>query len=135
MTLAELKQLNGLQHQKRFVVGQPLLVPIKEPVAEPKLPDLPTTPVPLQKAMQAAKTASVRTATPLKGGTHRAAQKGAVHKPATSKAAVVQKGRKPVAAPQLRAETGKRVKVVADKAPAKKMPAAPQPRVKVAAAK
>jgi membrane-bound lytic murein transglycosylase D len=136
MTLAELKQLNGLQHQKRLVVGQPLLVPIKEPVTDPKLPDLPTTPVPLQKAMQAAKAASVRTAAPLRTGAHRAAQKGAVHKPATAKTPVVQKSRKPVAAPQLRAESGKRVKVVTNKPGApKKMPAAPQSRVRVAAAK
>jgi membrane-bound lytic murein transglycosylase D len=136
MTLAELKQLNGLQHQKRLVVGQPLLVPIKEPVAEPKLPDIPSNPVPLQKAMQAAKAASVRTAMPVKTSAHRAAQKGAVHKPAAAKASVVQKGRKPVAAPQLRAENGKRVKVVAAKpSAAKKMPAAPQSRVRVAVAK
>jgi membrane-bound lytic murein transglycosylase D len=141
MTLAELKQVNGLQHQKKLVVGQPLLVPLKEPVAEPQLPDIPVTPVPLQKAVQAAKAAaSAKTAhakAPLaaRPGVHKAAQKGAVHKGVAQKAgpqkAVLQKGRKAPAAQPLRAENGKRVKVVAPKSGASKKPS-PAKNVKVA---
>ena len=135
MTLAELKQVNGLQSQKKLVVGQPLLVPLKEPVSEPQLPDLPAAPVPLQKAVQAAKAAAPAKTVQAKNaggkpGVQKAAQKGAVHKRATQKAAV-EKGRK-APAQQLRAENGKRVKVVAAKgAPAKKSDPA-QPREKVA---
>jgi len=141
MTLAELKQVNGLQNQKKLVVGQPLLVPLKEPVAEPQLPDIPVTPVPLQKAVQAAKAAvtakTVHAKTPLaaKPGIHKAAQKGAVHKGVAQKAgvekAVAQKSRK--AAQPLRAENGKRVKVIAAKPAIAKKPGPAAKSVKVAA--
>jgi membrane-bound lytic murein transglycosylase D len=59
MTLAELKQVNGLQNQKRLVAGQPLLVPLKEAVEDPNLPDLPAIPLSLPKAIQAAKSAAI----------------------------------------------------------------------------
>jgi membrane-bound lytic murein transglycosylase D len=144
MTLAELKQINGLQNQKKLVVGQPLLVPLKEAAAEPQLPDLPATPISLPKAVQAAKTAAhaktveAKTAIAAKAGVRKAAQKGAVQKHVAQKAnekVVVQKGRKtPVQ--QLRAEHGKHVKVVAGAKPAAaKKSAGHQPRVKVAASK
>jgi membrane-bound lytic murein transglycosylase D len=136
MTLAELKQVNGLQNQKKLVVGQPLLVPLKANDPDPNLPDLPATPISLPKAVQAAKaTANAKTLQAKnasgKPSVHKAAQKGAVHKGAVQKA-VVQKGRKaPVQ--QLRAENGKRVKVVAAKPASAKKPASPHQRVKVAA--
>jgi membrane-bound lytic murein transglycosylase D len=137
MTLAELKQVNGLQSQKKLVVGQPLLVPLKADDPTPNLPDLPATPISLPKAVQAAKaTAHTKTLQAKnasgKHGVHKAAQKGAVHKGAAQKA-VVQKGRKaPVQ--QLRAENGKRVKVVAAKPASAKKPVSQQ-REKIAAAK
>ena len=43
--VAELKQVNGLSLQRKLVVGQPLLVPLKEGADNPDLPDLPVTPV------------------------------------------------------------------------------------------
>ena len=107
MTLAELKEVNGLAHQRNIVTGQPLLVPLKGGSAEPQLPDLPVNPVPLPKAIQAAKSSSsskkyVQGAKPV---ATKAAQRGSV------------KGKKqPV--PQLRAETGKRIKVVVPSKPA-----------------
>lgn len=58
MSLAELKQVNGLQSQKTIVAGQPLLVPLKEGAAEPDFPDLPVTPVTLPAAIKAAKAAA-----------------------------------------------------------------------------
>ena len=45
MTLAELKQVNGLQNQKRLAAGQPLLVPIKGGADDPQLLDLPANPL------------------------------------------------------------------------------------------
>ena len=140
MTLAELKQVNGLQNQKKLVVGQPLLVPLKEPVAEPQLPDIPVAPVPLQKAVQAAKAAATQKTThgknaiaaAAKPGVHKAAQKGAVHKGVTQNASV-EKVRKAPAAQPLRAENGKRVKVVATKPAVTKKPPAPQAKQKLAA--
>ena len=114
ITLNELKQLNGLQHQKRLVAGQPLLVPLKNG-AEPQLPDIPVKPLSLPKAMQAAKAAAnARKGVQATGRT----PKTILHKPTTRAAA--QKVRKPPVQP-LRAENGKRVKVVITKpAPAKK---------------
>ena len=55
MTLAELKEVNGLAEPARLVVGQPLLVPLKRAADDPQLPDLPVTPVSLPKALQAAR--------------------------------------------------------------------------------
>jgi membrane-bound lytic murein transglycosylase D len=106
MTLAELKEVNGLASQRKLVIGQPLLVPVKGGVENPELPDLPVNPVPLQKAFAAVKK-NVRGHKPTHQAAHgrasvqKAAQRGAVHKP-----------RKATPARQLRAETGKRVKVV-----------------------
>ena len=128
MTLAELKQINGLANQRRLVIGQPLLVPVKDGVANPNLPDLPVNPVPLQKALMAAKSnAHTRKIQPGQGrkvlverAPTRVAQRGAVHRAAK-------------AAPQLRADAGKRVKVVAA-APKKAVAAKPAAKVtKVAA--
>jgi membrane-bound lytic murein transglycosylase D len=107
MTLSELKQVNGLQGQKRIVAGQPLIVPLKEGAAEPQFPDLPVTPVSLPRAIQAAKNAAhskryVKT----RGG------KAVVQKAA--KKGVVNKGKQPVQ--QVRAQTGDKAKVVVRKA-------------------
>jgi membrane-bound lytic murein transglycosylase D len=112
MTLAELKRLNGLGNQKKILIGQPLLVPLKGGGADTHLPDLPATPVALPKAIEAAKqaAASRRYVKQPRGN-------GAVHK-AVQRGATRKAGRQPVR--QLRAENGKRVKVVASKAPASK---------------
>ena len=108
MTLAELKQLNGLAHQKRVVTGQPLLVPLKAGNDDPQLPDLPATPVTLPKAIQAAKTAAQTRKQVAKG------QTGTVQKAAHA-------GRKGPVKPQ-RAEGGKRLKVIMTKPPQKRPP-------------
>ena len=124
MTLAELKQVNGLADQRRIVTGQPLLVPLTIGSGEPQLPDLPVNPVPLQKALQAAKSksASKKYVHSERGGKAmmtKAAQRGSV------------KGKKqPVQ--QLRAEHGKRVKVVAPSKPDSGKKAATQSSATVA---
>src|SRR5690349_14420856 len=41
MTLAQLKEVNGVTGKKKIVAGQTLLVPLKAGAAEPNLPDLP----------------------------------------------------------------------------------------------
>ena len=126
MTLAELKQVNGLQNQKRLSVGQPLLVPLKGGASDPQLPDLPATPLSLPKAIQAAK-AAAHTKKVAKGTGRRAGVQNAVQHSAA------QKGRKPPAR-QLRAENGRKVKVVAAKTAApRKAPVAQ--RVKIAASR
>lgn len=125
MTLAELKQVNGLANQKRLVIGQPLLVPVKGGVENPSLPDLPVNPVPLQKAFIAAKTSAHS----------RKLQPGHGRKVVVERASTRVAHRTPTRhagkpAPHLRAEAGKRVKVVAA---AKKPAAKPAGKVKVAA--
>ena len=103
MTVAELKQVNGLEN-KRIVPGQPLLVPLKDNAGEPQLPDLPAQAVTLPKAIQAARNAAAR-----RGAAKVVAQKP-VHGGLVQRA---QAGHGRQAAPQqLRAERGKRVKVV-----------------------
>jgi membrane-bound lytic murein transglycosylase D len=103
MTLAELKQVNGLQNQRRFTVGQPLLVALKGGTNDPQLLDLPAMPVSLPKAIQAAKNAIrtrkqaqvIRTkqaipykAAQAKGGKHAARHvKSAAAKPPSTKKA------------------------------------------------
>jgi membrane-bound lytic murein transglycosylase D len=122
MTVAELKEVNGLQNQRKLVVGQPLLVPVQGGVENPQFPDLPVNPVPLQKALIAAKnTAHARKLQPGEG------RKVLVQKSAPR--VVAHKGSRPAAQP-LRAENGKRVKVVAvaSKKPLARAPA----KVKVA---
>ena len=125
MTLAELKEVNGLAHQRKLVIGQPLLVPLKGSSENLLLPDLPVNPVPLSKALQAAKNNahSKRYMKSERGGrvvVQKAAHRGAV------------KGNKqPVR--HLRAETGKRVKVVATKNTSKKPVTRASQREKVAA--
>jgi LysM repeat protein len=105
MTLTELKQLNGLTNQRKLVIGQPLLVPLKAGAENPQFPDLPVNPVPLTKAIQAAKlSAHSRRLQPGQGGkivVQKAAQRGAVN---------ARKG-KAGPAQQLRAERGRQVKV------------------------
>jgi membrane-bound lytic murein transglycosylase D len=105
MTLAELKQANGISYDRKLVIGQPLLVSVAGGVENPQFPDLPVNPVPITKAMLAAKNSghSRKYTRSIHGKAvlQKAAQRGAV-----------QKGRKQPAA-QLRAEHGKRVKVVA----------------------
>ena len=127
MTLAELKEVNGLASQRKLTIGQPLLVPVKGG-EDPQLPDLPVNPVALTKALQTARNAApTRRAVTTRGGkviVQKAAGRGAI-----------QKTRKQSAAPQLRAEHAKRVKViVAPKRAAPKKPAirATAARVKVA---
>jgi membrane-bound lytic murein transglycosylase D len=129
ITLAELKKVNGLENQ-RIVTGQPLLVPLKENAGEPQLPELPARPVTLPKAIQAAKTAAKTLAA------KRNAARVAAQKP-SSRALIqrAQAGKERRAAPQqLRAEQGKRVKVVESrKAPTKTADKSPQPqRMRVA---
>ena len=120
MTLAELKQVNGLQNQKRLVVGQPLLVPLKAGDGEPDLPDLPATPVSLPKAIQAVKNAvNARRQVHAASGRKVAVQRASIQKAAQKRAIV--KGKRP--ARQLRAESGKKVKVVAKTAAPRKAPA------------
>jgi membrane-bound lytic murein transglycosylase D len=127
MTLAELKEVNGLASQRKLVIGQPLLVPVKGG-EDPQLPDLPVNPVPLTKALQTVRNAAhTRRVSATHGGrviVQKAAQRGAIHK-----------ARKQPAQPQLRAEHGKRVKVIVSPrsaAPAKKPVRAAAARLKVA---
>jgi hypothetical protein len=125
MTVAELKEVNGVANQRKLVIGQPLLVSIQGGVDNPSLPDLPVNPVPLQKALLAAKaSAHTRKLQPGQGrkvlvqrASQRVAQRGQVHRVGK-------------AAPQLRPDAGKRVKVVA--AAPKKAAARPAGKVKVA---
>jgi membrane-bound lytic murein transglycosylase D len=125
MTLAELKQVNGLEN-KKIVTGQPLLVPLKDASDEPQLPELPARSVTLPKAIQAARTASAaRTAR--SGGARVLAQKPA-HRGLVSRAQAIS-GR---AAPQLRAEQGKRVKVVDSRAARARQPDKSTGRMKIA---
>lgn len=126
MTLAELKQVNGLQHQRRLTVGQPLLVPIKDGAAAPQLLDFPATPISLPRAIQAAKN-SARSKKYVQ--TKRGGKTVVVQKAAQKRA--VQKGRKPPAQ-QLRAVRGKRDKGVAAKSAAGKKAQAPVQQVNVA---
>jgi len=121
MTLAELKQVNGLQDKKRIVAGQPLIVPLKEGAAEPQFPDLPVTPVSLPRAIQAATHAGhskryVKT----RGG------KAVVQKAA--KNGVVRKGKQPVR--RVRAQNGNKAKVVVRKAAAQKKAQPKEQRVR-----
>jgi hypothetical protein len=126
MTLAELKQVNGLVNQKKLVIGQPLLVPMKGGAENASLPDLPVNPVPLQKAFIAATTnAHTRKLQPAQG------RKVLVERPSSrvaKRSSTVRHAGKPA---QLRADAGKRVKVVAAAAP-KKAAARPAGKVKVA---
>ena len=107
MTLAELKQVNGLAHQRKIATGQPLLVPLKGEPQDAKLPDIPVNPVPLPKALQAARnSAHSKKYVQIgrgKATVQRAAQRGAVNK-----------GKK-LPPQRLRAENGKHVKVLASK--------------------
>ncbi len=58
MSMAELKQVNGISGNNKFRTGQPLLVPVKAG-ATPNLPDLPATPVTLSKAYKTARNKNV----------------------------------------------------------------------------
>jgi membrane-bound lytic murein transglycosylase D len=123
MTLAELKKVNGLD-SKRIVAGQPLLVPLKEHAAEPQLPDLPARPVTLPKAIQVARTGAAKRLAGKRETTRAVAQKPGQRGRA---------GKARQAAPQqLRAERGKRVKVVHTKAAAGKQADKSAARVNVA---
>jgi membrane-bound lytic murein transglycosylase D len=124
MTLAELKQVNGLAHQRKIMIGQPLLVPVKGGIENPQLPDLPAT---LPRAIQAAKhnAHSKRYVHSARGGrtvAQRAVQRGPVHK----------MKKQPL---QLRAENGRRVKVVISKPASKKSLGRSPGRDKIAAAR
>ncbi len=108
MTLAELKEVNGLATQRKLLVGQPLLVPLKGSSDNLQLPDLPVSAVPLTKALQAAKSSaqSKRYVKADRGGK-------AVARPATQRLAAQKSGKQPVRS--LRAEAGKKIKVVTPK--------------------
>lgn len=126
MTLAELKEVNGLATQRKLLVGQPLLVPLKGSSENLQLPDLPVNPVPLNKALQVAK-GSAQTKRYVKverGGK-------AVARPATQRVAAQKPGKQPVR--PLRAETGKQIKVVTPKTAPKKHVASPGQSERVAA--
>lgn len=58
MSMAELKQVNGISGTNKFRTGQPLLVPVKAG-ATPNLPDLPATPVTLSKAYKTARNKNI----------------------------------------------------------------------------
>ena len=108
MTLAELKEVNGLQNQARLVVGQPLLVPLKEGAAEPQLPDLPLAPLSLPKALQVAKaSAQTRTVVVTRGRAGAPARQVLVQK------SVIQRPVLARAKQPLRPEAGRQVRVVA----------------------
>jgi membrane-bound lytic murein transglycosylase D len=62
MSMAELKQVNGISGKNKFHTGQPLLVQTTAGVA-PNLPDLPATPVSLPKAYKAARSKNAKIAT------------------------------------------------------------------------
>jgi membrane-bound lytic murein transglycosylase D len=128
MTLQELKELNGLQSQKRLVAGQPLLVPLQDgAAADVQLPDLPATPVSLPKAIQAAKAAAhERKFAPTKRTAARLAVRSPVRKGAVQKAPPAR-----VVTRQLRADHGRQVKAVAAPRPSASKKAQ-APRVKVA---
>jgi len=124
MTLTELKELNGLQNQKKLVVGQPLLVPLKDG-AEGQLLDMPVMPVSLPKAIQAAKNAAEakrELRAERRGGGKIVMQKVALR--GRVQTAARQQPRQP------RAENGKQVKVSAVK-PAAARKAQPQ-KIRVA---
>jgi membrane-bound lytic murein transglycosylase D len=110
MTLAELKQVNGLEN-KKIVTGQPLLVPLKDASDEPQLPELPARPVTLPKAIQVARTAAAAKTVAARSGSRVIARKAG---PRT----LVSRAARP-APRQLQAEQGKRVKVVASRAAGK----------------
>jgi membrane-bound lytic murein transglycosylase D len=117
MTLAELKQVNGLETQKKLTPGQPLLVPLKDAAEEPQLPDLPARPLTLPKAIQAAKTtAHARKLAHTSHATVKVATQKPTHRNLLQKAiATVRRATQP-----LRPDDTKRVRFVAPKAaPAK----------------
>lgn len=120
MTLAELKEINGLASQRKLLVGQPLLVPVKGG-EDPQLPDLPVNPIPLTKALQVARTTAHSRRVSASHGARVIVQKAA-HRGA------VKTAHRQSSQPRLRAEPAKRVKVVVTRAAA-----APKKRVKVAA--
>lgn len=62
MSMAELKQVNGIGGKNTFHTGQPLLVQTTAGVT-PNLPDLPATPVSLPKAYKAARSKNAKIAT------------------------------------------------------------------------
>ncbi len=114
MTLAELRQVNGIEN-KKIVAGQPLLVPLKDNAAEPQLPDLPAQPVTLPKAIQVAKTAAAKSLAARRGTAAVVAQK-----PAPRRLAGRADRARQSAPQQLGAELGKRVKVVDSRSAASK---------------
>ncbi len=74
ISLAELKQINGINGKKKFSTGQSLLVPVTGN-AEPYLPDLPAQRVTLPKAVKAARYAQKHGAKTLKVAAKQAARK------------------------------------------------------------
>jgi membrane-bound lytic murein transglycosylase D len=115
ITLAELKQVNGLEN-KKIVTGQPLLVPLKDASDEPQLPELPARPVTLPKAIQVARTAAAAKAVAARSGKARVIAQKPAQRTLVARGQTI-KSR--AAVPQLRAEQGKRVKVVDSRAAAR----------------
>lgn len=62
MSMAELKQVNGIGGKTKFHTGLPLLVQVNDGTS-PNLPDLPATPVSLPKAYKAARSKNAKIAT------------------------------------------------------------------------
>jgi len=113
MTLAELKEVNGLESQKKLVPGQPLLVPLKDAAEAPQLPDLPARPLTLPKAIQAAKTtAHARKLAHTPHATVKVATQKQTHHSLLQKAiATVRKAAQP-----LRSEESRRIRFIGPKA-------------------
>lgn len=122
MTLAELKQVNGLQNQKRLAAGQPLLVPIKGGANDPQLLDLPANPVSSAKSVQAGKNGAQA---------KKSAQANRTGKTAVAQKGAHQKGKnKPVQHAQ--AKKAKPAKAAGSPQPAGKKPKTDAERVDVA---
>lgn len=93
MTLAELKQVNGLHSQRRVVAGQPLLVPIKGGATDPQLLDLPANPVKVKASAVAKKGAQTKkTAQTGQKGKKQPVQQAQAKKAKPAKAATAPQG-------------------------------------------
>jgi len=94
MSVAELKQVNGINAKNKLRTGLPLLVPVKTGDA-PNLPDLPVTPVSLPKAYKTARSKNAKTAS--KPGAKPAAKKAVAkrHSPAKRSKVAIKAGGKP----------------------------------------
>ena len=93
MSVAELKQVNGINAKNKMRTGLPLLVPVKAGDA-PNLPDLPATPVSLPKAYKTARSKNAKVAS--KPGAKPAAKKAVAKRtPAKRSKVTIKAGSKP----------------------------------------